>query len=114
MPRPQLNPTVEQRAIVKSMAAMGVPHEDIARKIGVRSPKTIRKHFREELDLGATEANYKVAQTLFRMATSGEHPSATIFWAKTRNRFREYPVNSGAPIEPPPFLVAREPAEGGQ
>jgi hypothetical protein len=113
MPRPQFNPTIEHRDIVKSMAAMGIPHEDIARKIGVRSPKTIRKHFREELDLGATEANYKVATTLFKMATSGEHPAATIFWAKTRNGFREHSHATTVPIAPPPFIVARE-QEGGQ
>jgi hypothetical protein len=113
MPRPQFNPTKEQRDIVKSMAAMGIPHEDISRKIGVRSPKTIRKHFREELDLGATEANYKVATTLFKMATSGEHPAATIFWAKTRNGFREHSHSVTIPIAPPPFIVVRE-QEGGQ
>ena len=113
MPRPQFIPTAEQRAIVKSMAAMGIQQEDIALKVGVRSPKTLRKHFREELKLGAIEANYKVAATLFQMATSGEHPAATIFWAKTRNRFRENPPAAAAPIAPPPFIVAREP-EGGR
>jgi len=113
MARPQLNPTKEQRDIVKSMAAMGTPHQDIALKIGIRSPKTLRKYFRQELDLGATEANYKVAKTLFGMATSGDCPAATIFWAKTRNGFREHPQSAGAPIAPPPFIVAREP-QGGQ
>jgi hypothetical protein len=39
MPRPKLNPTEEQRRLVKSLAAVGIPHEDIARKIGFRSPK---------------------------------------------------------------------------
>ena len=108
MPRPKLIPTDEQRRVVKSMAAMGTPHEDIALKIGIRSPKTLRKHFREELDLGATEANYKVAKTLFEMATSGQCPAATIFWTKTRNRFRERPVEDAVRIAPPPFIVARE------
>jgi hypothetical protein len=92
---------------------MGIPHQDIALKIGIRSPKTIRKYFRQELDLGVTEANYKVAKTLFEMATSGDCPAATIFWAKTRNGFREHPHSAGAPITPPPFIVAPAPA-GGQ
>ena len=113
MARPQFIPTNEQRGLVKSMAAMGIQHEHIAWKIGVRSPKTLRKHFREELDLGATEANYKVAKTLFQMATSGEHPAATIFWVKTRNGFREHPPLGGASAVPPPFIVARE-QEGSQ
>ena len=110
MPRPQLNPTEDQRHLVKSMAAVGISQEQIALKIGVRSPKTLRKHFRKELDLGMTEANYKVAQTLFQMATSGECPAATIFWAKTRNGFRERPASSVTPAgPPPPFVVAQEP-----
>ena len=110
MARPQFKPTEDQRRLVKSMAAMGIPHKHISTKIGIRSPKTLRKHFREELDLGSTEANYKVAKTLFDMATSGQCPAATIFWAKTRNRFREYgPEESdSAKLPPPPFVVIRE------
>ena len=108
MARPQFKPTDDHRRMVKSMAAMGIPHEQIAIKIGIRSPKTLRTHFREELDSGATEANYKVAQTLFQMATSGQCPAATIFWSKTRNRFRERDPDEVARIAPPPFIVARE------
>lgn len=113
MARPQFVPTNEQRGIVKSMAAMGIPHEQIALKIAVRSPKTLRKHFRQELDLGATEANYKVMSTLFQMATSGEHPVATIFWAKTRIGLREHSPIEHVPTASPSFIVARE-QEGGQ
>jgi hypothetical protein len=113
MARPGFLPTHEQRGVVKSMAAMGIPHEQIALKIEVRSPKTLRKHFRNELNLGAMEANYKVMLTLYKMATSGEHPAATIFWAKTRNRLREHTANDAIPAAAPPFVVARE-QEGGQ
>jgi hypothetical protein len=109
MPRRKLEPTEDQRRLVKSMAAMGIPQEEIARKIGARSPKTLRKHFPEELALGSTEANYRVGQTLFQMATSGTCPAATIFWAKTRNRFRERPSDDGRPTTPPAFIVACEP-----
>jgi hypothetical protein len=113
MARPTITPTDEQRRIVKSMAGMGIPHEQIVQIIGYRSPKTLRKHFRKELDVGAAEANYKVATTLFRMATSGECVAATIFWAKTRNGLREYPQAAQTRPSPPPFIVARE-LEGGQ
>jgi hypothetical protein len=95
------------------MAAFGIPHDSIALKMSVRSPKTLRKYFREELDLGAMEANYKVLMTLFGMATSGEHPAATIFWAKTRCGFREQPAFEPASGPPPPFMVECKP-EGGQ
>jgi hypothetical protein len=108
MPRLQLKPTEEQRRLVKSMAAVGVPHEDIARKIGIHSPKTLRKHFREELDIGMIDANYKVGKTLFEMATGGEEVAATIFWVKTRKLFRE-PVEEAGPVGPPPFIVTSEP-----
>jgi hypothetical protein len=57
--------------MVKSMAAMGIPHDQIARKIGIRSPKTLRMYFRDELDQGSTEATCVVAQSLYRMATNG-------------------------------------------
>ena len=113
MPRPQFVPTVEQRAIVKSMAAMGTLQEHIALKIGIRSTNTLRKHFRDELNLGSIDANYKVATTLYQMATSGEHPNATIFWMKTRNRFRENPPAAAAANAPPPFIVTRD-QEGGK
>jgi hypothetical protein len=108
MARPAYKPTDDDRRLVKSMAAMGTPHDDIATKIGIRSPKTLRKYFRDELDMGATEANYKVAKTLFEMATSGQCPAATIFWAKTRNHFREHGGDQSDRIQPPPFIVSRE------
>jgi hypothetical protein len=113
MPRPMFTPTADQRALVKSMAGLGTPHEDIARKIGIRSPKTLRKHFRDELDLGSTDADYNVRRTLYQMATSGKDTAATIFWMKVRAGWRERPVFEPAAVPPPPFIVARAP-EGGQ
>jgi hypothetical protein len=86
------------------MAAMGTPHEGIARKVGC-NPKTLRLHFRNELDSAAIEANYMVAQTLFKMATSGNCIAATIFWTKTRNHFRERDSDDFRQVAPPPFLV---------
>ena len=46
-------------------------------------------HFREELDRGMTEANLKVAQSLFNMATVGGSVAAAIFWMKARASWRE-------------------------
>jgi hypothetical protein len=40
---------------VKSLAAYGMSHEGIAQMLALRSPKTLRKHFRKELELGAIE-----------------------------------------------------------
>jgi hypothetical protein len=109
MPRPKLNPTEEQRHRVKSMAAVGMPHEEIANLLNIRSAKTLRKYFRAELDRGATEANATVARALYQMATSGDCPAATFFWMKCRAHWKER-----APMEPiataaVPFVVAKDP-----
>jgi hypothetical protein len=69
------------------MAAYGIPAPDIARTIGIDS-KTLRKHYRDELDLGATKANAQVAGFLFTAAKSG-NVTAQIFWLKTRARWKE-------------------------
>ena len=81
-------PTDEQRRTVKAMSGFGVPQPDIAVHLGI-DPKTLRKHFREELDRGSIEATTKVAQSLFQMATSGNNVAAAIFWMKARAGWRE-------------------------
>jgi hypothetical protein len=83
-----IEPTDEQRRTVKAMSGFGVPQPDIAIHIGV-DPKTLRKHFREELDRGSIEATTKVAQSLFNMATQGNNVAAAIFWMKARAGWRE-------------------------
>jgi hypothetical protein len=79
-----------QRRQVKAMAAYGIPEFDIARVVGV-DPKTLRKHYRDELDLGETKANAQVAGYLYNAAKSG-NVTAQIFWLKTRAKWRETPV----------------------
>jgi hypothetical protein len=75
---------------VEAMAAYGIPEIDISRVVGV-DPKTLRKHYRDELDMGETKANAQVAGFLFNSARSG-NVTAQIFWLKTRARWRETPV----------------------
>ena len=86
--RPVFEVTDEKREQVRTLASMGMTQGDIGRVMGVTA-KTLRKHFREELELSAIEANTKVMQTLFTMATSGANTTASIFWAKTRCGLRE-------------------------
>jgi hypothetical protein len=58
--------------------------------IGV-APKTLRKHFRDELDTGHIKASAKVAGNLYRIATGSgcEAVAAAIFWLKVRAGWRE-------------------------
>jgi hypothetical protein len=72
------------------MAAYGIPEADISRVVHV-DPKTLRKHYREELDLGESKANAQVAGFLFSAAKNG-NVTAQIFWLKTRARWRETPM----------------------
>ncbi len=81
-------PTDERRRVVRALSGLGLPQDDIATHLGI-DPKTLRKHFRTELDLGAIEATAKVAQSLFRMATDGNNVGAAIFWMKARAGWRE-------------------------
>ena len=105
MGRTRFQPTDPQRLLVKSLAACGFKQEEIAAQVGLRSAKTLRKHHRVELDRGRMEANAKVARTLFKMATSGTCPAATIFWLKCQAGWREGPEFGHAAASPPAFIV---------
>ena len=110
MPRPSFQPTEEQKRLVKSMAALGTRHEDIATILEVTA-KTLRKHFRQELTRGAIEANAKVGQTLFSMATSGRNIAATIYWERTRGIRRGRDNETGSGTMPPPQIIIRTEGE---
>ena len=90
-------PDPAMRRQIETMAAYGIPETDISRVVNI-DPKTLRKHYRDELDLGETKANAQVAGFLFNSAKNG-NVSAQIFWLKTRARWRETPMelkHSGA------------------
>ena len=90
--RPHI-PEPAGRRQVEAMAAYGVPEADIARVLGI-DPKTLRKHYRDELDTGSIKANSRIAESLFRKAM-GDGPqsvTACIFWLKTRAHWKETTV----------------------
>src|SRR5260370_16416414 len=101
MARPSFTPSAEQRRSVKAIAGLGMRHQDIAVVLEV-AEKTLRKHFRVELARGAIEANAKVLQTLYGMATSGENTAATIFYANTRCALPQKPLANHSPRMHPP------------
>ena len=94
MGRPAHTPTESQRRQVEALAGFGIQETEIAGLIGC-DPKTLRKHYRDELNHGHTKANAKVAENLFRMALGQgrEAVTAAIFWLKTRARWKETMVN---------------------
>ena len=95
------NPSEEERRTVKALSGYGVPQEDIAIHMDMDA-KTLRKHYRRELDRGTIEANAKVAQTLFTMATVDKNVAAAIFWMKARGGWREKPLPDEEPAAPIP------------
>lgn len=88
MAMPMHEPTEELRAKVRALSSFGIKQDDIATYIGV-APKTLRLHYREELDCGTVEANAKVAECLFKNATEHNNVTAQIFWQKTRAGWSE-------------------------
>ena len=89
--RRRFEPTDKERKQVRMMAGLGIPHVDIAAVIGITAP-TLRKAFRNELDVGEIEANTQVAASLFRQATDQTKPNtiAAIFWLKCRAGWRDH------------------------
>ena len=90
------------------MAGYGVPETDIAGVIGI-DPKTLRKHYRSELDHGHVKANAKVAENLFRKATGDGRESviAAIFWLKTRAGWKETMVQEHTGKTDPVVVIKR-------
>jgi hypothetical protein len=109
MARPSHRPDPAARRQVEAMAGYGVPEADIARVLRI-DPKTLRKHYREELDTGHVKANAKVAENLYLKATGEgrEAVIAAIFWLKTRAGWKETNVHelSGPEAGPIPIEVS--------
>jgi hypothetical protein len=103
MSRPTFKPTDEQRRTVKTLSAYQVNEEGIARVLRI-TPKTLRKHFREELDRGPIEAVARVGQTDYELAKSGKHPISTINFLNKRPRWHVQNTEA-APAATPDFIV---------
>jgi hypothetical protein len=100
--RPAFQPSDEHRVTVELMAGIGLAHEQIALAIGI-DDKTLRKHFRAELDTGRSRTITRVADSLVRQALAG-NVSAAIFYLKTQAGWKETQVNEhtgkdGGPIQ---------------
>src|SRR6516225_8630675 len=63
--RPAFQQTIEQRQTVEVMVGLGIPEEKICLLVRDRGDKpicrsTLRKHFKKELETGATKLDAKV------------------------------------------------------
>ena len=86
--RPTFKPTGKLREQVITLSSNGLPHIQIAPLIGRSSPKTLKKHFREELNIGKIQANAKVAGALYQLALEGNVKEQS-FWLKTVGGWQE-------------------------
>jgi hypothetical protein len=86
--RHKYQPTDEHRRQVMVMAGFGIQQDEIANLIEC-DPKTLRKYYRRELDTAATEANLRVAQSLYNLATKEKNIAACIWWTKARMGWKE-------------------------
>ena len=82
-PRPYHKPDDKTRQVVESAGGMGLDQVSMSRVLDI-NPKTLRKIYRRELDTGVAKANFSVAKTLHKRATSGKDTIAGIFWLKAR------------------------------
>ena len=87
MPRHPHQPTKAQRDTVSMHTTMGTTQADIARILRI-DLKTLRKHYRDELDLAKAKANATIGGALFNKAKAGD-TTAMIFWMKTQAGWRE-------------------------
>ena len=83
----QHEPTTETRSNVKALASVGTTQEHIAIYLDI-DVKTLRKHYRRELDTALILANSNVAKSLYKNANDG-NVTAQIFWLKTKGGWSE-------------------------
>jgi len=87
--RPHPNP--KDASQVEVLTGMGASQEYIAAHLHI-SVEELNQHYPKPLAHGLEEANLRVAQAFFEMATSGEHPQMTLAWMKMRARWTDAPM----------------------
>lgn len=109
--RGRWKPTLDQIQQIEMLSGFGMTEQEIAIFLGVclttfqtamKKDETVHN----ALLNGRVKADAKVTETLFKMATRGDCPAATIFWQKVRRRWKEppsevqFPDKDGNPMQP--------------
>ena len=100
MSRTAFKATPDLRGKVKAMAENGVAQDNIATLIGC-SAKTLRKHFRNELDQGLAKATAIIGGVLLSLVKAG-NVAAQIFWQKTQGGMGRKAADEDADGDGPP------------
>ena len=88
MGKPAHVPTDKTRAEVSALTSFGITQDEISTYLDI-DLKTLRKHYRRELDTGTTRANAAMAKRLFDAGVKDGSVPAMIFWMKTRAGWKE-------------------------
>lgn len=89
--RPHPNP--KDASQVEVLTGMGASPEYIAAHLHI-TPEELQQHYPKPLAHGLEEANLRVAQAFFEMATSKEYPQMTLAWMKMRARWTDAPPST--------------------
>jgi len=101
----RIEPTFEDREIVGRMYAMGITKKQIAATTcGGISVGSLDKHFKYELETSVQQANFAVAESLYKKAVGGD-TNSMLFWLKTRAGWKETSVLETTFNEPPKLNI---------
>jgi hypothetical protein len=109
---PEHVPTKTGRDMVSVMVAGGIGQEDVARSLSI-SENTLRKHYRAELDSGATSLNTMVIIEHVKRIKAGDF-QAIKWWQQARMGWSErIVVDDGKPADTPMRVVVEFVGEAG-
>ena len=88
-----VNKTEEHARLIVQLSGLGIPHEQICSILEISKP-SLYKYYGDEIIKGKAQANAKISENLFRIATGTgrEAVTACIFWLKTQCNWTEKQV----------------------
>lgn len=112
MSNPRFQPSEEDRNLVRVLASIGTPVEEIAlvlenpkRKNKPLARKTVMRAFKDELKQGRARVKAFAVGKLFKLIQA-EHPASIMFYLKTQCGWRETSVLEGPRGGPIPVALS--------